>query len=625
MIYKGWSNLAQVVTRRTYLRDLESQGRKETWWETVDRYSHGNTNGKLLYPGELDELIQLGRTRKGFPAGRGIWASGSATHGRLGGAALNNCWFLTCNDWSVYSTAMDLLMLGGGVGMSVEAEQVNQLPRVRKDVKIVRADGPAADLVVEDTREGWVNLLHEALQSYFVTGRSFSYSTHRIRAEGEPIRGFGGKASGPEPLVQFIKDLCILLDTFAGEKISTVAAGDILCMTGQMVKSGNVRRSALILIGDPWDEAYLKAKRWDLGQIPIYRASANYSVYASSAEQLSPAFWETYENGEPFGIVNRENIQKYGRMGELRPDGAMGVNPCAEATLMPYEPCNLVENALPNLTSVEEFERSARLLFRYAKRVTLENYHISQVDEVIKQNRRVGVGITGCLQSPLYSRDVLDHVYKAIQREDEEYSRQLGVPKSIKTTVIKPSGTVSKMADCAGEGIHPGFSRYLIQRVRIAANDPLIPMLREAGHYMEPVKNFDGSEDCKTMVVDFYVESPTDLPVADESWDTWKQLEVLKFAQKHWADQAVSVTVYYYKHELPKIKEWLASNLSELKTISFLCHNDHGFIQAPKETISKEQYETLSAGIRPMSDFVDESLQLEIDSQECAGGVCPIK
>jgi ribonucleotide reductase alpha subunit len=311
-------------------------------------------------------------------------------------------------------------------------------------------------------------------------------------------------------------------------------------------------------------------------------------------------------------------------MGEFREDTAIGVNPCAEATLSPFEPCNLAEQALANIESPKEFILSSRMCYRYAKRVTMEHYHHDQVQKIIEKNRRVGVGITGCLESPLFNPETLNDAYQAIQAEDEKYSAQLGVNKSIRTTVIKPSGTMSKVLDQRGEGVHAAFSRFMIQRIRVAANDALIPLLREAGHHMEPVLKFDGTIDHNTLVVDFYLEAPVDMPCADEGFDTWKQLDVLLMAQKYWADQAVSVTVYYKKEDLQQIKEWLTNNLKYLKTISFLCHNDHGFKQAPKEAISKESYEELSSKIKPIEIEKIESGE-QVEGLECEGGICPIR
>lgn len=621
---KPWSNLARVVYSRTYARHIGSSESLEKWPDTVERVIYGNVKDRDVSEREIQRLRYFMLNRKAIPAGRGLWYSGSAGHGRLGGVALNNCWFTTADDWLNFVLAQDLLMLGGGVGMSVEHRFVSKLPRIRKGVVVVHKPTKDADFIVPDSREGWCELTRRVLEAFFVTGRSFSYSTVCIRPFGDPIVGFGGVASGPTPVIAFIKKLVSLLVSREGRAVRPIDAADILCAIAEMVVAGNVRRSALIILGDPWDKEYLKAKRWDLGDIPTQRANANFSVVCDDVEDLHPLFWKTYEAGEPFGIVNRKNIQQYARMGERKRDTAVGVNPCAEACLEDGEPCNLQEIALPNLDSVEEFEEAARLMHRYGKRVTMETYHHAKCDEVVKRNRRIGTGITGCLEAAtLFLPDVLDRVYAAIQEENRGYSAELSIEESIRTTVIKPSGTVSKLLDVRGEGLHPGYSRYMIQRVRFAAADPLIPMLRAAGHPMEPVVRFDGSIDHSTMVVDFYVHTPDTLPCADEGWSTWRQLDTLLLAQKHWADQAVSVTVYYRREELPQVKAWLADNLKNIKTISFLCHNEHGFRQAPKEAITADQYERLSSQIIALED--DAIAGGEIDGTECEGGVCPIR
>lgn len=584
----------------------------------------GNVKGRNVPESEVQELIKLANERKGGFAGRGYWFSGSPAHERIGGVALNNCWYLNSSNWEHFVIAQDLLMLGGGVGMSVEHKFTSKLPKIRKDVQIVHKATKDADFIVPDSREGWCELLRRTLEAYFVTGRSFSYSTVCLRGYGESIHGFGGVASGPLPLIEFIETLTTVLKAREGRHVRPIDAADIMTATGQMVVSGNVRRSAIIIIGDCWDKEFLRAKRWDLGILPKHRARANYSVVCDDVDDLHPLFWKTYEQGEPFGIINRKNIQKYGRMGELMKDTAEGANPCAEATLENGEPCNLLELALCNLVDADEFERAARLWFRAGKRVTLERYHHGLCDEVVKRNRRVGVGITGCLSSPLFNPDVLDRVYRAILEEDKKYSRELGVPQSIRHTVVKPSGTMGKVLDCEGEeGIHAALAPYIIQRVQFSANDHLLPALKAAGHFMEPLRNFDGTVDPRTIVVDFYVAAPAGAPTVETGWDTWKQLEAVKTAQKYWADQSVSVTVYYKPEEIGLVKGWLAANLDEIKTISFLKYSGHGFDQAPKEPITKEQYERLSSKIKP----IDENLIGEgyISSLECESGSCPIK
>lgn len=625
MTFRPWSNLAKVVYKRTYARS--DNGPKENWSDTIDRVLQGNfrlVSDNDANRAEKAELRDIMLARKAGPAGRGLWFSGTPAHSKIGGVALNNCWYINSSNWENFVVAMDLLMLGGGVGLSVEHRFTSKLPRVKKDVLIKHHNTKDADFIVPDSRSGWLELFSRILESYFITGKSFSYSTVCIRAYGEPILGFGGTASGAGPLIKFVENINFILGARAGKQVRPIDSMDIICATGELVVSGNVRRSAIIILGDGHDKEYLKSKRWDLGPVPTYRATANLSVICDDIEDLHPLFWKTYENGEPFGLVNRKNIQQYARMGDFKLDTAEGVNPCSESTLEPYEPCNLQEIALGNLEGPEDFFNVAKLLHRYGKRVTLEHIHIPEAQKVISRNRRIGTGITGCLERPdLFNPSVLEIAYQAIQKENVDYAKDLNIPESIRTTVIKPSGTMSKLMDQKGEGLHAAYSRHMIQRIRFGSNDPLIPLLKAAGHYMEPVVRFDGTFDPHTMVVDFYLQAPTDMPCADEGFNTWKQLDTLLMAQKYWADQAVSVTVYYSKEELPEIKIWLSNNLQYLKTISFLCHSDHGFKQAPKEAITKEQYEKLSSNIKSIDE--DTITGDDLDSQECAGGVCPIK
>ena len=618
-----WSNLARIVYRRTYAR-RKQDGSLENWEDTIRRAVAGNVKGRNVPEQEIKDLIRLGVERKAIPAGRGLWFSGTEAHERLGGVANCNCWYLNSSDWMNYVIAQDLLMLGGGVGLSVEHRFTSKLPQVKKDVEIVRKNTKDADFIIPDSREGWCELTRRILESYFKTGRSFSYSTICLRGYGELIKGFGGLASGPIPVINFATTLCELLNSREGRHIRPIDAADILTSIAQMVVSGNVRRSAIIIIGDPWDKEYLQAKRWDLATLPGHRACANYSVCADSTDDLHPLFWKTFDAGEAFGIINRKNIRKYGRMGELKKDTAEGVNPCGEACLEPFEPCNLLESALPNMRDEDEFVFAAKLMYRYGKRVTTQKYHHPEIQSVVDQNRRIGIGITGCLSSDLFNSKSLDRAYQEVIKEDRRYSKELNVPESIRYTVVKPAGTSSKVLDMNGyEGVHAAYSRYIIQRVRFSANDSLIPLLKEAGHKIEPVINLDGTRDQGTLVADFYVKAPDGAPVADEDYDTWKQLDTLMLAQRYWSDQAVSASIYYKRQDIPKIKKWLDENIDNIKTISFLCHDEHGFKQAPKEAITQEQFEKLSSCIKPID--IDKVQEGDLDNLECEGGVCPVK
>lgn len=620
----NWDNLAHVVYKRTYAR--KDNGSLENWDDTVERVIRGNTRNFDVSDNEKNRLRYFLKNRKASPGGRGLWFSGASAGDRLGGAGLVNCWAFSANQWYHFVLAQDMLMQGGGVGLSVEHRFVSKLPKVKnKEVVIKHKNTKDADFIVPDSREGWNELLFRTLESFFLTGKSFTYSTICIRPHGQPISGFGGVASGPEPLIKLIDKLCSIFNPRQGKHLRPIDCADILCSIGEMVVAGNVRRSAIIILGDPWDKEYLRAKRWDLHTVPSHRAMANFSVVCDDYDDLHPSFWKTYEFGEPFGIINRTNIQTFGRMGEYKNDTATLVNPCGEATLENGEPCNLQEIALPNLSNEAEFIEAATLMHRYGKRVTLEHYKHDITAEVIARNRRVGTGITGCLMSELFNPKSLDAAYAAIQIENVNYSKELNIPESIRTTLIKPSGTMSKVLEMQGyEGIHAAYSRHFIQRVRFSSSDPLIPALKKAGHHIEPVVRIDGTLDHQTLVVDFYQKAPEGHPVADEDWDTWKQLDKVKEAQKHWADQSISVTVYYKKNEISKVKDWVRNNLDEIKTVSFLAHSEHGFRQAPKETITEQQYDKLASKIKPISQDIEYG-NGELEGLECEGGVCPVR
>lgn len=622
MYNNDWDSLAKIVYKRTYSRRKENN-ELESWADTVDRVIRGNTRLVRVGDAEQQELREIMLSRKGIPAGRGLWQSGTETHERIGGASLNNCFFWTAEKYEHFVHAQDYLMLGGGVGLSVEHRFVSKLPKIKKGVKIVHKNTFDADFIVPDSREGWCDLTRRVLESYFDTGRSFTYSTRAIRAYGEPIKGFGGTASGPGPLIKFIDQLCKLLSSRESKHIRPIDAADIICMTGQMVVSGNVRRSAIIILGDPFDKEYLACKQWEKGNIPNYRAYANFSVVASDIDDLHPSFWKTYEYGEPFGIINRENIQRFGRTTDLLSDTAIGVNPCAEICLENGEPCCLVEIPLMNIHDEPELFYVAEHLYRYAKRVTLETYHNKITNAVVQKNHRIGIGLTGCLGSPLWNQDTLDRLYRHLRKIDEEYSAELNVPKSIRLTTIKPSGTVSKLLSQKGyEGIHAAYAPFFIQRIRFSSDDPLISILREAGHNIEPQINFDGSLDHSTLVVDFYIAAPENHPTV-ATWPLEKQLKTLLLAQKYWSDNSVSVTIYYEKHQIPFIQAWLTDHLSEIKTISFLLHSEHGFKQAPKEAISEDQYKKLTKNLKPIN--FNEISEGNLESLECAEGFCPVK
>lgn len=618
----GFLGMGYVVYKRTYSR-LKADGKQEEWYETVARCINGAQKIGADYTiEEAQRLFDYVFNLKCNFAGRMLWQLGTDGIKRYGGNALLNCWFTQMNTSASFEFLFENLMLGGGVGFSVRREDVHELPKVHENVNIKHIEAKDADFIVPDSREGWVSLLRKVLKSFYVTGKSFTYSTILVRGYGEPIKGFGGTASGPSILVEGIDNIVKIFQTRAGKKLRSIDVLDICNIIGGIVVSGNVRRSAQVALGDPDDYLFIRAKRWDLDKIPNWRALSNNTIYADDFTHISNDIWEGYAgNGEPYGLFNVKLSEKYGRLGEQRKDNCVGGNPCMEISLADKECCNLSEIYLNNITSKEELMDCAKLLYKTQKAICALNFIHDDTTKIVHKNMRIGVGVTGICQS-FHKLEWLDACYKELRKFDKSWSKEKDWNESIKLTTIKPSGTLSLLAG-ATPGIHPAYSRYYIRRVRMGSDDKLVNICKELGYHTEYVRNFDGTDNHKTVIVEFPCFAGNDAIVAKDM-TAIKQLELVKQMQTVWSDNAVSVTVYYKKEELVDIKKWLKENYKDnVKSVSFLLHNEHGFIQAPYEEITKEKYELLSAKIKPITSINIESGSLDVD--ECSKGSCPIK
>lgn len=616
-----WGPLGYITYKRTYARPKKN-GQSEEFHETVDRIlSACNTQLKCGFSNaETLEFRNYLMKLKGSVAGRFLWQLGTSTVSKLGLFSLQNCAFTTINDpIEPFTWAMDALMLGSGVGYSIEKEHVYGLPRVRR-AKIVRRDANDSDFIVPDSREGWVELLRRVLQCHF-EGGGFTFSTHCIRSKGAPIKGFGGVASGPEELCWGIDKISGILNSRAGKKLRPIDCLDIMNIIGAVVVAGNVRRSAQIAIGDFDDMQYLAAKRWDLGNVPSWRSMSNNSVVCNDFSLLPDSFWEGYRgNGEPYGLINLNLSRKIGRLGETQyPDpDVMGFNPCAEQPLGDKETCCLAEVYLPNIDSLEELKSVATYLYRVNKHSLTLKCHHADTQEIVNNNMRMGIGVTGYLQATDQQKSWLKPTYEYLREYDKDYSEVRGWPTSIKLTTVKPSGTLSLLPGVT-PGIHPAYSSYFIRRMRMAADSHLVQVCRDHGYHVEPDVVSSG-----TAVVEFPIAVPKGTTVAKDM-SAVDQLEVVKTLQRDWSDNAVSCTVYYKLDELPAIRDWLSANYNDsVKSVSFLLHNEHGFAQAPYEEISSERYQELVAKTKQITGLaqIDEN-DVEID--ECVTGACPVK
>lgn len=631
-----FSSVGYITYKRTYARRLnedDPSSPTEEFEDTVNRVvTASNSQLKVGFTeDEQERLKKYLMELKGTVAGRFLWQLGTDTVDKLGGASLQNCAFKVVNSpVEPFTWAMDLLMLGSGVGYNIQKTNVEKLPPVNVDFKCpTRADTSDADFIVPDSREGWVALLGKTLKAAFLAHSSgkqtFTYSTKLIRSKGAPIKGFGGTASGPEDLVWGINKIGEILEKRAGRKLRPIDCLDIMNIIGAVVVAGNVRRSAQIAIGDPDDVEYLLAKRWDLGNIPSWRAMSNNSVVCHDIGDLHEFFWDGYEGkGEPYGLINLKLSRKIGRLGETEyPDpDVQGYNPCAEQSLADGETCCLAEIYLPNITSKEEMLDVAKLLYRVNKHSLALPFHLKITEEIVHKNMRMGIGVTGFLQATEEQKNWLKDVYKELREFDKEYSKEYGFPTSVKLTTVKPSGTLSLLPGVT-PGCHPAYARYMIRRIRISANHPLVQTCRDHGYPVEFQQNFDGSEDHSTVVVSFPFRHP-DHAVLAKDMTAIQQLETVKWLQENWSDNSVSCTVYYRKEELPEIRKYLKKNYkNNHKSLSFLLHNEHGFKQAPLEEITKEQYDELVAKTRLITSI--DSLDIGLDDSECASGACPIR
>ena len=622
----GFGGLGEVVYLRTYSRPVVGLNRNETWIETIVRAIDGAIEiGAPLSQPQAEQLFDHMFHLRCSLSGRALWQLGTPLVKQFSGTSLNNCYFTNIETVEDFELLFDYLMLGGGVGFSVERSKIHELPKIKPNVTITHERSNDADIIVPDSRTGWRRLLHSVLKSYFDTGKSFSYSTILVREFGAPLKTFGGTASGPGALIDGIADISKVMQNREGKKLRSIDVLDICNIIGKIVVSGSSRRSAQIAIGDPDDVLFIRAKNWSTGNVPAYRANSNNSIYADHFDEILPELWKGYDgSGEPYGLVNRRLARTYGRLGERKVDNTIeGFNPCAEIGLGDGESCNLSTLFLPNIESYEQFCEVSELLYMVQKSITRMNYPYDKTTDIVRKNARLGQSITGILQCTEEQVSWLSPAYKKLEALDKEYSKEHGFPTSVRLTTVQPSGTLSLLPGVT-PGIHPAFAPYYTRRVRFGAADSLVDACRKRGYKVLWDIGIDGREDHTRYVVEFPCQSPTGSVLASEM-TAIQQLEWVKKMQTEWADNAVSVTVYYRKEELPSIKAWLTDNYdSSVKSVSFLLHADHNFPLPPYEEITKEQYEKSVSKI-------DFTIPLQattggmLDLDDCSTGACPVR
>lgn len=613
----GFNGLGLLTYYRTYSR-IKPDGTNEQWFETVRRVVEGTytiqkqhiINSELGWNDNkaqqsAQDMYDRIFNMKFLPPGRMLWALGTPLiHERKIGQALFNCAFVSTEKMGdslneaikPFIFMMDMSMVGVGVGFDLEGE---------RRIKIKKPGPSVYTYHIPDTREGWVKSLDLLLESYFCqhfneTRPAISFNYEQIRDKGQLIKGFGGIASGPDPLIHMHKQIKSVLDKQVDKDISVSAITDLMNMIGQCVVAGNVRRTAQIALGPDSHQEYRKLKdyRWcneerkykgKMAHRAAWGWASNNSVMVDFNSDFNELTRQTAVNGEP-GFVFLENIRKFSRLCD-KPDykdaRACGTNPCGEQTLESYELCCLVETFPSKAESKEDYLRTLKFAYLLGKTATLVNTTWQETNRVQKRNRRIGTSVSG-VTNFLESKSLdelkiwLEAGYNEIQKWDSIYSSWLCVPRSIKTTSVKPSGTVSLLA-----GVNPGCHfpefNYYLRRVRISKMSSILRHLLKSGLTIE-----DDYVDPSSVVVEFPIHC---MGRSIEDVTIWEQVALAVFLQKYWSDNQVSCTATFKKHEAPDLAHILDHFKYELKAISFLPKLEAGsYAQMPYEQITKNQY-----------------------------------
>jgi len=635
----GFNGLGELVYMRTYSR-IKDNGKNERWWETVQRVVEGTYTMQKNWieshqlgwnawqaQKSAQDMYERIFTMKFLPPGRGLWAMGTPVTEEKGlYAALNNCAFVSTktlkDDYSKpFCFLMDASMLGVGVGFDTKG--ANEIV-----VKGVDKDRDPQTFQIPDTREGWVESVKLLLESYFHGQAPVEFDYSIVRPAGVPIKGFGGVSSGPEPLQEVHESITEVLESNSGEPITITTIVDIMNLIGKCVVAGNVRRTAEIVFGDADNEEYLDLKNYKVNpHRDQYGWTSNNSIFAELGMDYTEAAERIKDNGEP-GFAWLDNMRKYSRMkngGDNKDHRAMGGNPCLEQTLESYELCCLVETFPDNHDDLDDYKRTLKYAYLYAKSVTLGKTHWSDTNRVMLRNRRIGCSVSGVAQF-ITNRGIdtlknwLEEGYDTIQEWDDMYSDWFAIPKSIKTTSVKPSGTVSLLAG-ATPGLHYPESRFYIRRIRVSKHSELLEPMKRAGYKIEPAF---GSEDT-TMVVEVPVDVGEGIRTVGEL-SIWEQFSLAAFMQRHWADNQVSCTVTFdpekEANEIPQVLNYFQYHL---KGISLLPRHDLGaYKQMPYESIDEKEYDKQAKKLGKLSFGVISNEEANIE-KFCDGDFCDVE
>jgi len=645
----GGNSLGEITFIRTYSR-IKEDGTKERWHEVCRRVIEGMYSVQKNHAKEnrlpwndnkaqksAQEAYERMFTLKWTPPGRGLWAFGTPmTMEKKNSASLQNCAMVSTRDidrndpGALFSWVMDALMLGIGVGFDTLGAD--------KKMLIYAPTEPAIVYEIPDTREGWVESVRYLINSYLRQNQSIQeFNYDLIRPLGAPIKGFGGVASGPEPLKALHDKIRVVIGARAGEMFDSRAIVDIVNLIGTCVVSGNVRRSATLALGAPEDKDFINLKNAEVfpdlnsydSKNPGWAWMSNNSISATVGTKYEDYVDLIVNNGEP-GFIWLDVARNYGRLADApdyKDSRVMGFNPCAEQPLESYELCTLVEVHLNRHESKEDFLRTLKFAYLYGKTVTLVPTHWQTTNGIMQRNRRIGTSLTGIASFadtnglPI-TREWMDEGYKRIRRYDHEYSEWLCVRESIRVTTVKPSGSVSLLSG-ASPGVHwsPG-GEYFLRAIRFGNTDPMIHLFKAAGYKIEP-----DVVSANTTVVYFPVSSGH--PRSEKDVSLFEKIGLAATAQKYWSDNGVSVTLSFDKETESKfVAPALNMYEGQLKAVSFLPMGNTVYQQQPYTQITKEEYNSYIGKIAKIdwSAIYDGIDNLEaLGENYCTTDVCEIK
>jgi len=636
--FKG-NPLGEFVYLRTYARWIESEQRRETWIETVDRYVGfmKENLGEKLTKKEYAEVREAILKQEVMPSMRAMQFAGAPA--KKCNTCFYNCSFTAPVKLEDFAEIMYLSMQGCGVGYAVESQNVQQLPQIEKQT------GEKLPVhVVQDTKEGWCDALTLGLRAWY-GGKDVDFDFSMIRPAGARLKTMGGKASGPEPLrslLAFARDRILKRQ---GRRLRNIDAHDVICKIGECVVAGGVRRTAMISLSDLDDVEIRDAKKGQFYLTDPWRSVANNSaVYESKPTnaELMDEWVALMKSGTgERGIFNRGSLEKTmperrkallkkknGKKGDYI--GQVGTNPCGEIILQSKQFCNLSEVIARADDTEKSLLRKAKLatiLGTYQSTLTKFNYISKDWTDNCEAERLLGVSITGQWDCPAV-RDgkVMKKMREAAKKTNETYAKRFGIPMSSSITCVKPSGTVSQTFDCSS-GIHPRHSQYYIRRVRISATDSLFKMMRDQGVQAHPEVG-QSAEEATTYVLEFPVKAPSG-SVFKNDQSALEQLEYWKMVKLNFTEHNPSATISVGEEEWVQCVAWISDNWDIIGGLSFLPRENHVYRLAPYESIDKKTYDALAAKF-PKIDYSKLIIYERTDETEqkkelaCAGGTCEI-